>query len=49
MGNISDSEKAEDQIFNNDVSDEAMEAAAFAGNYGAYTQFAFCTMHGCPA
>jgi hypothetical protein len=31
MGNISDSEKAEDQIFNNDVSDEAMESAVKNG------------------
>jgi hypothetical protein len=49
MCNISNSEEAEDQIFSNEVSDEALEAAAFAGDSGAYTEFAFCTMHGCPA
>jgi hypothetical protein len=41
-------DQTEGEIFNEEVSDEYLEAAAFAGNSGAYTEFAFCTMGGCP-
>jgi hypothetical protein len=41
-------EKTEDEIFSYEISDESLEIAAFAGNAGAYTQFAYCTQFGCP-
>jgi hypothetical protein len=41
-------DQTEVEIFNEEVSDESLEATAFAGNSGAYTEFAFCTMGGCP-
>ena len=37
-----------DDVFYVEVSDESLEAAASAGSLGLYTQFAFCTMNGCP-
>jgi hypothetical protein len=42
-------EQTEDEIISYEISDEALEIAAVAGNSGAYTQFAFCTYSGCPA
>jgi hypothetical protein len=41
-------EQAEDEFMSVDISDEALEAAAFAGNSGAYTQLGLCTFAGCP-
>jgi hypothetical protein len=41
-------EKAEDEIFNYEISDESLEIAACAGNGAAYTQYAYCTMGVCP-
>jgi len=31
-----------------EISDEALEAAAFAEKIGAYTEFAWCTQFTCP-
>ena len=47
MNDITD-EKTDDEIFSVEISDESIEIAAFAGNAGAYTQFAYCTQFGCP-
>jgi len=41
-------EHAEDAIFAFDISDESLEAAAGAGVFGIYTEFAFCTQVACP-
>jgi hypothetical protein len=41
-------EQAEDEAIGVEVSDEALEAAAFAGNSGAYTQLGLCTLGACP-
>ncbi len=43
-------EQTEDEIISiEEISDESLEAVAFAGNSGVYTQFAFCTCSDCPA
>jgi len=48
MSDVTDSDKTDVQ-FRNDISDEALEAAALAGSSGAYT-VAFCTNNSiCPA
>jgi hypothetical protein len=41
-------EQTEDEILETEISDEALEAAAFAGKLGAYTEFAYCTQVACP-
>jgi len=41
-------EQTEDEVISIEISDESLEAAAFAGNSGALTQFANCTFMGCP-
>lgn len=41
-------EDAEDQVFSQDISDEALESAAGLQSAAAYTQIAFCTMGVCP-
>jgi hypothetical protein len=41
-------EPTEDEITNIEISDESLEAAALAGNAGAYTQFGLCTISFCP-
>jgi hypothetical protein len=41
-------EQTEDEIISAEISDEALEAAALAGNSGAYTQLGLCTFSGCP-
>jgi hypothetical protein len=38
----------EDEIIAAEISDEALEAAAFASEAGAYTQFGLCTLSLCP-
>ena len=42
---MNDITQAQDEqvVFANDVSDEALEAAAFAGTAGVYTQLGLCT------
>jgi hypothetical protein len=42
------SEHAEDEIVSPEVSDEALEAAAFPGYCGVYTQLGLCTFSTCP-
>ena len=41
-------EKSDNDILVPEVSDQALEAAAFVGNLGAYTEFAYCTRFACP-
>jgi hypothetical protein len=41
-------EQTEDEMLETELSDESLEAAAFAGNLGAYTEFAYCTQVACP-
>ncbi len=41
-------EQTEDEMLELEISDESLEAAAFAGNSGAYTEFAYCTRVACP-
>ncbi len=41
-------EPTEDEIVAADISDEALEAAAFAGHAGVYTQLGLCTFSNCP-
>ena len=41
-------ELTDDEILETEISDESLEAAAFAGNSGAYTEFAYCTRVACP-
>ena len=41
-------EQTESEILEPEISDESLEAAAFAGNSGAYTEFAYCTHVACP-
>lgn len=41
-------EQADEQIMSVEVSDESLEAAAFAGNAGVYTQLGLCTFASCP-
>ena len=42
-------EQIEDQLLGTDVSDEWLEAAASAHDFGgAYTEFAYCTQVLCP-
>jgi hypothetical protein len=47
MSNIKN-EQTEDEMLETEISDESLEAAAFAGNLGAYTEFAYCTQVACP-
>ena len=47
MGDIMN-EQTDDEMLEVEVSDESLEAAAFVGNLGAYTEFAFCTRVACP-
>jgi len=47
MSNIP-SEVAEEALTSPEISDEALEAAAFAGISGVYTQMGLCTFSGCP-
>jgi len=42
------SEHAEEALTSPESSDEALEAAALAGNSGVYTQMGLCTFSGCP-
>ena len=39
----------ENVILGTEISDDVLEAAALAGNAGAYTQFAYCTSFACPS
>jgi hypothetical protein len=49
MSEITNDEQTGDKIIGVEISDEALEALAFAGNSGAYT-VAFCTNgQYCPA
>ena len=41
-------EQTEDEILGAEISDESLEAAAFVGKLGAYTEFAWCTQTACP-
>jgi hypothetical protein len=41
-------EQIEDGMPETEVSDEALESAAFARNFGIYTEFAYCTQVHCP-
>lgn len=41
-------EQTEDEMLETEISDESLEAAAFAGILGAYTEFAYCTQVACP-
>jgi hypothetical protein len=41
-------EQTEDETLEFEISDEALEAAAFAGKPAAYTEFAYCTRVACP-
>jgi hypothetical protein len=41
-------EPTEDEIVATEISDEALEAAAFAGHAGVYTQLGLCTLSTCP-
>jgi hypothetical protein len=41
-------EQTEDEILGTEISDESLEAAAFVGKLGAYTEFAWCTQAACP-
>ena len=38
----------ENEMLETEISDELLEAAAFAGNLRAYTQFDYCTQVACP-
>ena len=40
--------ETEDEILRTQISDESLEAAAYAGKLGAYTEFAWCTQAACP-
>jgi hypothetical protein len=42
-------EQTEDKILEAEVSDEWLEAAAYVGSLGAYTEGAWCTHMACPA
>ena len=41
-------EQIEDGMLETEISDEALESAAFARNFGIYTEFAYCTQVACP-
>ena len=41
-------EQTEDEVPGFEISDEALEAAAFAEKIGAWTEFAWCTRFTCP-
>jgi len=41
-------EQTEQEMLEIEISDESLEAAAFAGNLGGYTEFAYCTQVACP-
>jgi hypothetical protein len=47
MSNIKN-EQTEDEILETEVSDESLEAAAYVGSLGAYTEGAWCTRFACP-
>jgi hypothetical protein len=42
-------DQSEDEIVATEISDEALEAAAFAGHAGVYTQLGLCTFSTCPS
>ena len=46
--NKNTNEQTEEEIVSSDVSDETLEAAAFASHTGVYTQFGLCTLSLCP-
>ena len=46
---MSDMTNEEIEILISEIPDEALEAAAFAGNLGGFTEFAYCTAFACPA
>jgi hypothetical protein len=46
--NIKILEKSDEDLLSFETSDEALEALAFAGHAGAYTQFGLCTVSLCP-
>ena len=50
MSDIKDikTEQTEDEILETEVSDESLEAAAYVGSLGAYTEVAWCTHFACP-
>jgi hypothetical protein len=41
-------DRSEDEVLGADVSDEALEAAAFDERLAAYTQMGLCTFSSCP-
>ncbi len=41
-------DQSEEEIVATEISDEALEAAAFAGHAGVYTQLGLCTFSNCP-
>lgn len=41
-------EQNDGEMLEIEISDESLEAAAFAGNLGGYTEFAYCTQVACP-
>ena len=41
-------ELTDDEILETEISDELLEAAAYAGRLGAYTEVAWCTHFACP-
>lgn len=41
-------QQIEDEVFNTDIPDEALEVAGLAGNSGVYTQMGLCTFSTCP-
>ena len=47
MGDVI-TEQKDDEILVTEISDETLEAAAFAEKLGAYTEFAWCTQAVCP-
>ena len=41
-------EQTDDEVISIDISDESLEAAAFADHLRGYTQLAYCTAFACP-
>ena len=41
-------EQTDNEVIDIDISDESLEAAAFAGHLRGYTEFAYCTAFACP-
>ena len=41
--------KTGDDVLGAEISDESLEAAAYVGSLGAYTEGAWCTHMACPA